>query len=553
MKFNWGYNPLNYNCVEGGYSSNPYDPLVRIREYKNLIKEFANNAQHTRVIMDVVYNHVSSASASSFTKTMPKYYFRYTPNWEYYDGSGCNNEVKTDAKMCSKFVVDSLLWWAKEYKIKGFRFDLMGLIDCWTLEDAKQALYAYDPDIVIYGEGWTSGGYHGRAILKDRFSGHEFEVSDFGGQSENWYDLQKSDGTYEHIQPYFNDGRAFELIKGGADNGQTYKNLHDEATPGMVGGFNDDGRDETKGRNDDGYNNNPYPQFGYISKGDDVGNLSSTVVNMLKGVNGRAPGANPKQTINYMSCHDNYTLWDQLRYTLGSGHGSSTHQATTAPSIKETIEASLACHGAVMLSNGVAFMQGGEELYRTKTYSYDLDDYNNVQSKPKADGSPATVRPYPQYPHYDKDPNVVCATQDVEMYGNIVSHNSYKAPDYLNSFKWDRKIEVDGTNTYDYNQVWKDMVVARRSMKRVAFPSNVQDTSLYNAWGNGDGSSVVAGWVRISDTQGYGFFFAGRKGGTFNWGNFNVDSVVFQNMPISRSGDNIAMPKYGFICYRLNG
>ena len=556
MKFNWGYNPLNYNCVEGGYSSNPYDPLVRIREYKNLIKEFANNAQHTRVIMDVVYNHVSSASASSFTKTMPKYYFRYTPNWEYYDGSGCNNEVKTDAKMCSKFVVDSLLWWAKEYKIKGFRFDLMGLIDCWTLDDAKQALYAYDPDIVIYGEGWTSGGYHGRALLKDRFSGHEFEVSDFGGQSENWYDLQKSDGTYEHIQPYFNDGRAFELIKGGADNGQTYKNLYNSDTShGQVGGFNDDGRDETKGRNDDGYNNNPYPQFGYISKGDDVGGLSSTVVNMLKGNNTRAPGANPEQTINYMSCHDNYTLWDQLRYTLGSGHGSSTHQATTAPSIKETIEASLACHGAVMLSNGVAFMQGGEELYRTKTYSYDLDDYNNVQSKPKADGSPATVRPYPEYPHYDSDPNIVCATQDVEMYGNIVSHNSYKAPDYLNSFKWDRKIEVDGTNTYDYNQVWKDMVVARRSMKRISYQTMWVngDTSEYNAWGDGYGSSVVAGWVRTDASHGYGFLFAGRKGGTFNWGNISVDSVVFQNMPISRSGDNIAMPKYGFICYRLNG
>ena len=568
MKFNWGYNPLNYNCVEGGYSPESfkydqdgnlvdYDPLERIRDFKNMVMAFANNDQHTRVIMDVVYNHVSSASQSSFNKMMPKYYFRYTPNWEYYDGSGCNNEFKTDAKMGSKFVVDSLHWWAEEYKIKGFRFDLMGLIDCWTLDAAKQDLYNnVDKDIVLYGEGWTSGGYHGRALLKDNFSGHEFEVLDYGGQSENWYDLQKSDGTYEHIQPYFSDTRAFTLVKGGASNQQTYANLYASSTsPGQVGGFNDDGRDETKGRNDDGYNNNPYPQFGYISKGDDVGGLSSTVVAMLKGANNRAPGANPEQTINYMSCHDNYTLWDQLRYTLGSGRQIPSQSMTYAPTVKETIEASLACHGAVMMSNGVAFMQGGEELYRTKTYSYDLDDYNTVQSAPKADGSPATVRPYPQYKHYDSDPNVVTATQEVNMYGDIISHNSYKAPDYVNSFKWDRKIEVDGIDVSGYNEVWSKMVKARREMKRVSYQTMWVDgdTSEYNAWGDGWGSSVVAGWCRISSTQGYGFLFAGRKGGTFNWGSINIADTVFSNMNISRSGDNIAMPKYGFICYKLNG
>jgi pullulanase/glycogen debranching enzyme len=565
MKFNWGYNPLNYNCVEGGYSPESfkydqdgklvdYDPLERIRDFKNMVMAFANNDQHTRVIMDVVYNHVSSASQSSFNKMMPKYYFRYTPNWEYYDGSGCNNEFKTDAKMGSKFVVDSLHWWAEEYKIKGFRFDLMGLIDCWTLDDAKQDLYNnVDKDIVLYGEGWTSGGYHGRALLRDKDSGVEFEVLDYGGQS-TYPKYSPDDG--KDIYPYFSDTRFFDLIKGGASNQQTYANLYASSTShGQVGGFNDDGRDETKGRNDDGYNNNPYPQFGYISKGDDVGGLSSTVVAMLKGANNRAPGANPEQTINYMSCHDNYTLWDQLRYTLGSGRQIPSHSMTYAPTVKETIEASLACHGAVMMSNGVAFMQGGEELYRTKTYSYDLDDYNNVQSVPKADGSPATVRPYPEYKHYDSDPNVVCATQEVNMYGDIISHNSYKAPDYVNSFKWDRKIEVDNVDVSGYNEVWSKMVKARREMKRVSYQTMWVDgdTSEYNAWGDGYGSSVVAGWCRISSTQGYGFLFAGRKGGTFNWGNINIADTVFSNMNISRSGDNIAMPKYGFICYKLNG
>ena len=557
IKFNWGYNPLNYNCVEGGYSSDPYDPLSRIREYKNLVKAFSENDQHTRVIMDVVYNHVMSAPSSSFTKTMPKYYFRYTPKWEYYDGSGCNNEVKTEAKMMSRFIVQSLLWWAQEYKIKGFRFDLMGLIDCWTLKDAKEALYAYDPDIVIYGEGWTSGGYHGRALLKDNFSGHEFEVADYGGKSDNWYDLPKGDGTTEHIQPYFSDTRAFTLLIGGASNQQVYANLYASSdSPGQVGGFNDDGRDETKGRNDNGYGGNPYPQWGYISQSSsDVGGLSSTVVNMLKGANGRAPGANPEQTINYMSCHDNYTLWDQLRHTLANGHKPApTFSAVNAPTILETVQASIACHAAAMLSNGVGFMQGGEEIYRTKSYSYNKEDLAKLMA-PGADGSPAIVRPFPQYPHYDSDPNVVTATQEVDMYGDIISHNSYKSPDYVNSFKWDRKIDVDGVDVSSYFETWKSMVAARRNMYRVSYQTLWvdHDSSNYNAWGDGYGSSVVAGWVRISPSQGYGFLFAGRSGGTFNWGSINVADTVFSNMTISRTGDNIAMPKYGFICYKLNG
>ena len=140
------------------------------------------------------------------------------------------------------------------------------------------------------------------------------------------------------------------------------------------------------------------------------------------------------------------------------------------------------------------------------------------------------------------------------MYGDIISHNSYKAPDYVNSFKWDRKIEVDGLDTYGYNEVWQKMVKARESMVRVDYPENVQKDTNYNAWGNGYGSSVVAGWVRTDASHGYGFLFAGRNGGTFNWGGISVDGEpVFSNMNISRSGDNIAMPKYGFICYRLNG
>lgn len=513
VKFNWGYNPLNYNCVEGSYSSDPMDPLARIVEYKNLIKAYSENANHTRVIMDVVYNHVSSASSSCFTKVMPKYYFRYTPDWSYHDGSGCSNEVKSDAPMMRKYIVDSLVWWAKEYKIKGFRFDLMGLIDTWTLRQAKETLYAYDPDIVLYGEGWTSGGYHGK------------------------YEMNGDN-----------------LVNGGAETKLVYSQLyHSQQSPGQVGGFNDGSRDALRGSNDDGYAGFPYPQWGFISQDyQHVGSKSDEVVAMMKGANNRAPGVNPCQTINYVSCHDNYTLWDQLRFTLASSYDDTTREPSGAPSVADTVNASIASHAAVMMSNGVAFMQGGEELYRTKSYSYDLTDLAKLMQG----GADAVVRPFPTYDHYSSDPNVIQATADVKMYGDIITHNSYKSPDYVNSFKWDRKIEVDGVSTYDYNETWKKMVHARENITFVDYSTMYEqhDTSNYNSWGNGSGCTVIAAWTRISATQGYGMFFAGKGGGSFDWGGISVDDIVFQTgTNITRSGDTVTLGSYSFICYRLNG
>lgn len=477
MKFNWGYNPLNYNCVEGGYSTDPYDPYSRIVEYKNLIKAFADSENHTRIIMDVVYNHVSSAGSSCFTKTMPKYYFRYTDNWEYYDGSGCSNEVKTDATMMRKYIVDSLVWWATEYKIRGFRFDLMGLIDTLTLKQAKEALYAIDPDIYIYGEGWTSGGYHGK---------------------NETISIQDS----EH-------GNSFTI--GGADNSLIYSQLYEtSASKGYVGGFNNAGRDNLKGGNDDGFNGNPYPTWGFISRGEsDIQGTTPEVANMLKGINSWAPGANPRQTVNYASCHDNYTLWDQLRYTLQSGQDSK-HTPTGAPSVWDTINASIVTHGAVFASNGAAFIQGGEELYRTKSYSYDLEDLAKLMQG----GAEAIVRPYPDYVHYSDNPDVIQATSDVRMYnGDVVTHNSYKSPDYVNSFKWDRKIEVDGCDVTGYNVIWTQLIKSHSEMNKVDYPTNL-DTPEFNIfYGGNSGDKGVALWNGNTEgTAGYTILFTGRTG-----------------------------------------
>ena len=515
MKFNWGYNPLNYNCVEGGYSSDPYDPLARIVEYKELVKAFYNNGNDTRVIMDVVYNHVSSASASCFTKAMPKYYFRYTENWEYYDGSGCNNEVKTDAPMMSKYIVDSLCWWATEYKIKGFRFDLMGLIDSWTLRNAKEALHAIDPSIYIYGEGWTSGGYHGR------------------------YELN-SDG---------------QLVNGGTETSLVYSQLYEStSSPGYVGAFNDTGRNNTKGSNDGGYGTgNLYPGYGFISQGGDVGDKSNKVADMMKGIH-TDKGANPKQTINYVSCHDNYTLWDQLSYTLAPGYKDRV--PTGDANVLDTVKASIACHAAVMMSNGVAFIQGGEELYRTKSYS------PSELAELTKGGENAIVRPYPTWPSWDsarKDPTTgfpaeTLATDEVLMAnGRVISHNSYKSSDSLNSFKWDRKISVDGTDVSGYFEAWKAMVSERNKLHRYEYPDNCT-TGIIDSWGNGDSSTAFALWLaddkNNKNGSGYYFVFANRMGGEIGIGLDNTNLVFSTVKPISYSGGNLKLSPYTFLCYR---
>ena len=514
MKFNWGYNPLNYNCVEGGYSSDPSDPLARIREYKSLIKAYSENENHTRIIMDVVYNHVSSASSSCFSKTMPKYYFRYDAEWNYLDGSGCSNEVKTDAPMMRKYIVDSLKWWATEYKIKGFRFDLMGLIDTLTLKEAKEAMYEIDPDIYLYGEGWTSGGYH-------------------GANKDIYVDDASRDFTF-HIT--------------GAENPYIYSQLWESsASKGIVGGFNNAGRDNLKGSNDDGYHGNPYPTWGFISQGSsDVADKSSEVANLLKGINSWAPGANPKQTVSYASCHDNYTLWDQLRYTLAGSYDSNNHTPYQAPSVLDTVKASLAAHATVFAANTASFIQGGEELYRTKSYSYDLDDLEKLMTGTDASNSDAIVRPYPDYIHYSTDPEVPQATSEVRMYdGDVITHNSYKSPDYVNSFKWDRKLEVDGVSTQEYNVIWQTMIKEHRNMAKVSYPENL-DTPTFNIWGAANGSTSIALWNgNETGNSGYYFFVSGRDGGSVGFGGFDGVQVLFAtNNNYSMNNNHLVLPPY---------
>ena len=154
-KYNWGYDPVNYNVPEGGYSTDPYNPLCRIREFKQMVQ--ALHQAGIRVILDVVYNHTYDIDHSNFQKTYPDYYYRKNADGTYSNGSGCGNETASEQPMMRRFMIESVKYWINEYHIDGFRFDLMGCHDIETMNAIRKAVDEIDPTIFIYGEGWSAG------------------------------------------------------------------------------------------------------------------------------------------------------------------------------------------------------------------------------------------------------------------------------------------------------------------------------------------------------------------------------------------------------------
>ena len=153
-QYNWGYEPLNYNAVEGSFSTDPYNPVTRIREFKQMVQ--ALHEAGFRVILDVVYNHTTNTANTGFERTMPGYFYRMREDGTFFDGSGCGNETASEQAMFRKYMIESLEWWMKEYHIDGFRFDLMAIHDIDTMNEISERLHAIDPAVVIYGEGWAA-------------------------------------------------------------------------------------------------------------------------------------------------------------------------------------------------------------------------------------------------------------------------------------------------------------------------------------------------------------------------------------------------------------
>lgn len=149
--YNWGYDPKNYFVPEGSYATDPYDPAVRIREFKQMIRSLHRNG--IRVVMDAVYNHTHRTEESNFSLTVPGYYYRHEADGSFSDATGCGNETASERAMVRRLIVDAVCYWAEEYHVDGFRFDLMGVHDIGTMNEVRRALDRIDPSILLYGEG----------------------------------------------------------------------------------------------------------------------------------------------------------------------------------------------------------------------------------------------------------------------------------------------------------------------------------------------------------------------------------------------------------------
>ena len=312
--FNWGYDPKNYNAPEGSYSTDPYHGEVRVNELKQMVQ--ALHANGFAVVMDVVYNHTYDGN-SSLNRIVPYYYYRYTSSGENSNGSGCGNETASERYMFRKYMVDSVTYWQTEYRLDGFRFDLMGLHDTDTMQAIEQAVHAIDPQAIIYGEGWTGGTSTLRA-------------------------------NRQAVQANIREVKA------------------SEGAAGAVAVFNDAIRDGLKGSVFDA------KAKGYIS-----GDPSALNANkVLFGVTGgeHTTGANFKVDnallINYMSSHDNRTLWDILKNANPDADEETLYR-------QNQLGAAI-----VLLSRGTPFMLAGEEMLRTKNgdeNSYkSSDEINNI-------------------------------------------------------------------------------------------------------------------------------------------------------------------------------
>jgi pullulanase len=287
-QYNWGYNPLFFNCPEGSYATNPSHPYNRIVELKEMIHTLQQEG--IRIILDVVYNHVYLREESSFEKLVPGYYFRHDAYGHPANGTGVGNDFASERLMARKFILDSVSYWLNEYHVNGFRFDLMGILDVETMQEIRKLADQYDSSILLIGEGWdlpTPLPPEQKASMNN----HE-KLPGIGFFNDRFRDVVK--------------GSSFDLNHRGVALGNT-SSLDDaiEVFTGSVG----------------------YKQNGLFSS--------------------------PTQTVNYVECHDNHTLWDKLIHIFSENDKWLEQRHRLATSF-------------VLLAQGIPFLHSGQEFFRTK-------------------------------------------------------------------------------------------------------------------------------------------------------------------------------------------
>ena len=300
--YNWGYDPKNYNVPDGSYSTDPANPVVRIREFKEMVKSLHQNG--FRIVLDVVYNHTASTDHSNFDLTVPGYFYRQNADGSYSNASGCGNETASEREMVRHYIIESVKFWAREYHIDGFRFDLMGIHDIETMNHLRSELLEIDPTIFVYGEGWIAADsplpFEQRAVKEN-----VGQMEGIGVFNDEFRDGLKG-STFDEQDPGYASGNInghFEPVK-----------------YGIVGGTD-------------------HPQVDYDG---------------LLYCNAPYAGA-PSQMINFVSCHDGYTLVDKLKLSVQGDHAAD-----------ELIPIDKLVHTVLLTAQGIPFIRSGEEIMQDK-------------------------------------------------------------------------------------------------------------------------------------------------------------------------------------------
>ncbi|WP_278630366.1 type I pullulanase [Parabacteroides goldsteinii] len=301
-RYNWGYDPKNYNVPDGSYSTDPANPVVRIREFKEMVKSLHQNG--FRIVLDVVYNHTASTDHSNFDLTVPGYFYRQNADGSYSNASGCGNETASEREMVRHYIIESVKFWAREYHIDGFRFDLMGIHDIETMNHLRSELLEIDPTIFVYGEGWVAADsplpFEQRAVKENVGQMEGIDVF-----NDEFRDGLKG-STFDEQEPGYASGNInghFEPVK-----------------YGIVGGTD-------------------HPQVDYGG---------------LLYCNAPYAGA-PSQMINFVSCHDGYTLVDKLKLSVQGDHAAD-----------ELIPIDKLVHTVLLTAQGIPFIRSGEEIMQDK-------------------------------------------------------------------------------------------------------------------------------------------------------------------------------------------
>ena len=327
-QYNWGYDPLNYNVPEGSYSFDAEQPTRRIMEFKQMVQ--ALHKAGIRVILDVVYNHTFDIEGGNFDRTFPMAYYRYTADGKPSNGSGCGNETASEKPLMRQFILESMKYWATEYHIDGFRVDLMGIHDIETMNLIRKELTAIDPNIFIYGEGWTAGAC-AYPTEKLALKAHIKQMPGIAAFSDELRDA---------LRGPFSDDKQAAFLGGIAGFEESIK----AGIAGMIA----------------------HPQVDYAK------------VNYTK----EAWANEPTQMISYVSCHDDMCLVDRLKASIPEA----------AYDMEEVIRLNQLAQTAVFTSQGIPFMLSGEEMLRDKkgvhnsfNSSDEINhlDWNNLKKYPQ--------------------------------------------------------------------------------------------------------------------------------------------------------------------------